>query len=286
MNPFERFLRSLFGIKQPDSAYPAPNAFPQYERGPVTAGEISPAAWAAREKSALGDSLNAFIPYGSPAPKYGDLGDSYMGYVEHLPGKQIRMPSGLFFNTNPAAFGKFETDKPEEDAFLAKYRQSPAGSVFDPRRTFIHEKAHLANSQTTFGKDGLFPSYSETAKMFENNTPRDFERFNDMGVIAGLQAGSAPEFKAFATVDPYYRLNPREAFAQAFVNAWEFLQETKKNPKMDYRKFAGDLEANTPGMGLIVRDLLKDKGFENHPLRGKMFTTGENANATKSRKNP
>lgn len=277
MNPFERFLRALFGVKPPDSAYPEPNAYPQYERGPVAPQEITPAAWDKRVKSPLTDSLKAFIPENSPTPKYGDLGDTYMGYVEHLPGRSINIPFSMYLNTNPSAFGKFESDNPEEDKFLARYRQSPAGSVFDPRRTYIHEMGHLANSQVVSGKDSAFPGYSEVSKMFAKNSPQDFERFNDMGVVEGLRANSAPEFKAFATVDPYYRTNSREAFAQAFVNAWEFLAETAKNPKMDYRKFAGDLESNTPGMGMIVRDLLKDPKFSEHPLRGKIFTEGENA---------
>jgi hypothetical protein len=266
MNPFEEFLRVLFNRKTPESELPAPNAYPRYKRGPVTSVESSPEAWDRRLASPLADSLKALGPMFQPNPSVRDRGpQAAMGYVDYAPGREARFPIGMGFNTDSAAYGPFMGYDQQEEESLARYRQSPAGFVFDPRRVMIHEYGHLANSH-----GGAFPGYSEVSKMFSEVRPRDFKREQNL-FYKKISANTPSDYKAFATVDPYYRINPQEAFAQAFVNAWEFLQETKADPKMDYRKFAGDLEANTPGMGMIVRDLLKDPQFKNHPLRGKIF---------------
>jgi hypothetical protein len=73
-------------------------------------------------------------------------------------------------------------------------------------------------------------------------------------------------------LDSYYTTNNMEGYAQAFRNAFNFLAETARDPKMDYRKFAGDLEGNTPGMGMIIQDLMKLPIFAKHPLQGQIFT--------------
>jgi hypothetical protein len=81
----------------------------------------------------------------------------------------------------------------------------------------------------------------------------------------------SPQYSAMLRVDAYGATSPDEAYAQAFRNAFDFLAETARDPKMDVRAFAGDLEANTPGMGMIITDLMKLPIFANHPLQGKIF---------------
>jgi hypothetical protein len=82
---------------------------------------------------------------------------------------------------------------------------------------------------------------------------------------------SNPRTKARLKIDSYGSTEPAEAYAQAFKNAFGFLGETARDPQMDYRKFAGDLEGSTPGMGMIVQDLMKLPIFAKHPLQGKIF---------------
>jgi hypothetical protein len=126
-----------------------------------------------------------------------------------------------------------------------KYREAPTryrdASPLDKRNVFIHEMAHVTDK----GRDN-FP-FKPVAKLGRDGADK---------------------------LDSYYAQsrNVDESFAQAFVNAFNFLSETAKNPTMDYRKFAGELEANTPGMGIILEDLLKSNVYNEHPLRGKIFT--------------
>lgn len=107
-------------------------------------------------------------------------------------------------------------------------------------------------------------------------TPREV-LIHEMGHKQMVDKGF-PNTKAYINqsytpqLDSYYTTNNMEGYAQAFKNAFNFLQETARDPKMDVRRFAGDLEANTPGMGMIVKDLLVLPIFSNHPLRGKIFT--------------
>lgn len=275
MNPFLEWLNSLF--KKKEFEMPTPNAYPQYERGPVTAEEVSPEAWNQRLASPLADSLRQMGPrFIQPRLKVEDIGRP-MGYVAE-DAFYDNMPTEIAFNTNPKVYNRYRTKNPEEDATLAKYRQSPASGVFDPRRVMIHEYGHLANnSMTSRDNWGAFPRRSPVSKMLYNSynelesLPIDFDRIRMNPASPALGSISAPVYKAIASIDPYYRTYPTEAFAQAFVNAFEFLAETARDPKMDYRKFAGDLEANTPGMGLIIQDMLKLPLYKNHPLRGQIF---------------
>jgi hypothetical protein len=279
MNPFLEWLNSLF--KKKEFEMPTPNSYPQYERGPVTAEEVSPEAWNQRLASPLADSLRQMGPFFQPKPRTLDMTPGGpMGIVERVPGN---VAVGAAFNTNPKAYGRFEPPVNQEaNQAFTRYRQTPAENVFDPRRTMIHEYGHIANSL-----DGSIPESSVPFKMMQDaelfkeraglgktSLPLniyDFPRVSDWA-SPGYRSISTPEYKAVASIDPYSTMSPREAFAQAFVNAFEFLAETAREPKMDYRKFAGDLEANTPGMGLIIRDMLKLPLYKNHPLRGQIFT--------------
>jgi hypothetical protein len=281
MNPFEKFLQAIFGVQ----SLPKPTAnYPQYSGEPTTKPEdVTKEAWQERLNSSLTDSLASLSPKFQPEFKLSDLRETGpLGYVGWTSEDRVS-PKEMAFNTNPNAWqSRYQSADPEADMALAQYRQAPA-SLVNPRQVQIHEFGHLANSRV----GGAFPAESETAKVFNSNyADALFSKPQFSSLLYSLRDASkqsGPEFKAAASIDPYYRTEPREAFAQAFVNAWEFLAETARDPKMDYRKFAGDLESNTPGMGMIIRDLLKDKIFKAHPLRGKIFTEGENARTSKPR---
>ena len=89
------------------------------------------------------------------------------------------------------------------------------------------------------------------------------------------------EIAAIKALDPYYSIgglyrkgfsdvaatNPDESFAQAFVNASDYLSKTAADTT-GYREKIGQYEGNTPGSGAIVRDLLMgNKAYANHPLK-------------------
>jgi hypothetical protein len=118
----------------------------------------------------------------------------------------------------------------------------------DPRSVFIHEMGHKFKSG---GKE--------------------FVPTNVLPFPSSYYMRDRPEGKASLALNEYYTKDQHEGAAQAFKNAWGFLAETAKDPKQDYRKLAGDMEGNTPGMGLIIQDLMKLPIFAKHPLQGQIF---------------
>lgn len=76
------------------------------------------------------------------------------------------------------------------------------------------------------------------------------------------------ESEARAALSEYGQTSPKEALAQAYTNAVSFLSETAPDTA-GFRQRMGELEGNTPGMGSIVRDLLRARPvYQQHPLRG------------------
>lgn len=76
------------------------------------------------------------------------------------------------------------------------------------------------------------------------------------------------EADARAALSQYGQTSRDEALAQAYANAVSFLSETAPDTT-NFRQRMGELESNTPGMGSIVRDLLKARPvYKQHPLRG------------------
>ena len=275
MNPFLEWLNSLFKSKEMQAA---PNQNPKYsyeqnnptlkDLGKGGSMDVYEGTWQDRFRSPLADSLTELSASAYPRPElkflYGNTGP--LGYVEledfQVPyGKEAHTrrfePTAIAVSADPLNYKV--PKRPYED-----YLQAPASRQNTPRTVMIHEMGHLAS--TPFRSNWELGYTPETASAFFNNfeAPANPQYKKD---FSGPQ-----EQKAFRSVDPYYRTNAREAFSQAFVNAFEFLAETARDPKMDYRKFAGDLEANTPGMGLIIQDMLKLPLYKNHPLRGQIFT--------------
>jgi hypothetical protein len=123
----------------------------------------------------------------------------------------------------------------------------------DPRNTLIHEMGHK------YASDNRALDKAEAAYQYPYSDP--------MNAVYATK----PADKAYAKIDTYGATGPREGYAQAFKNAFNFLGETARDTEMDYRKLAGDLEGNTPGMGMIVQDLMKRPIFAKHPLQGKIF---------------
>jgi hypothetical protein len=77
---------------------------------------------------------------------------------------------------------------------------------------------------------------------------------------------------ARSKVDAYYQSSPREGYAQAFASAMDVLRNTpqffeKGKSRDDYAQELAKVEAETPGAGGIVEELLKEPVFKNHPLQ-------------------
>jgi hypothetical protein len=269
MNPFMEWLRNLFSSQREYPPIAPPNENPKFSfennptvdfRKPGSFGMFEE-DWRNRFNSPLADSLKQ-ISIGKYRPQLKishDDSETAMAYVNDL-----NKPTEMVFMTNPENYSLRK--RPFEE-----YLQAPASRMGRPRKTFIHEFGHVANS---IGApwDVTDPSRSEVFDMLKSNHSSDPLLASNRQYIAELDRLNPSEKKAYLSIDPYYTSKTEEAFAQAFVNAFEFLAETARNPEMNYRKFAGDLEANTPGTGMIIRDMLELPLYRDHPLYGKAFT--------------
>jgi len=264
MNPFEKALQRLLG----DPAQPGPTQhkarMPGNERttNPATLSYVNRAITPAAEqshtlrelyRSPVADSLyQLFAPSKLDAITPNDPRKSRsVGYFAPMSGTIALDPAANVHETNSAT-GKSSA-----------------------RETLVHEIGHGVPSPKDFPKSTPAPVLSgymdsRSVGLLENlrNTMPDYVQKHPKGHYVINKAIS----QAADKINPYYRTDPWEARAEAFNNAFTFLQETAGNPNMDYRKRAGELEANTPGMGMFVRDLLKHPLYQRHPLRGKIFT--------------
>jgi hypothetical protein len=128
--------------------------------------------------------------------------------------------------------------------------------------TLTHEMGHRK-----FVNDGMRKMLERVVgKQFDHDDPTYKERIG-MPLI---------ERKAHNKVNRYYDTNPLEGYAQAFTNAYDYLDKTRRDPSMEYaRSLAGEYEATTPGMGSIITELLKEKTYANHPLQGQAFVSSQ-----------
>lgn len=122
----------------------------------------------------------------------------------------------------------------------------------DMRTTLAHEAGHRA--QRKMGKDAPGGTLPYRLPRNDNPTPQE---------SAARQA-----------VDPYYRTDEKEGYAQAFERAFQILTRAPKLmaegrlSREEYARSLAEVEANRPGTGTIVVDLLKSNAmFANHPLR-------------------
>ena len=121
-----------------------------------------------------------------------------------------------------------------------------------PDYTFAHEMGHLAPRPK--GLPALKTSEPALWAMDERKGDPAYWKDNKPTPLAA----------ALEKVDPYYRQNEDEAFSQAYANAVQFLREK------DFTNAAeriGEIEAKTPGAGIIMRDLLGKPIYKNHPLK-------------------
>ncbi len=238
---WEIFLKSLGLIKDTQPAPPTRGNYP--EQGfpsPVTAEETSNYKLQDLFRGPAMDSLGQLFSKGPPPIPYTFEGSNA--------GEYRKGAHALGLSTAPQAY----------QADSSSYRKTPASTnITRPKEVLIHEMGHAFRA--VHGE-----SNPERWKAIERQLladPSESQQTKDRIASSELK-------RASKEIDPYYRDNPdEEKYAQAFVNAYRYLTDTAKDPKMDYRGYLGKLEGNTPGTGDIVLDLLKTKLFQKHPLQ-------------------
>lgn len=165
----------------------------------------------------------------------------------------LGVPSGVGMMALPMESEAFAEYTPANRTIAANTRRDPAmypmagaspADTPSERTIMAHELGHA------YGKSA-FPSLQ---------TP----------MIAPAPTGkmTAREEDARMALSQYGQTSPDEALAQAYTNAVSFLSETAPDTT-GFRQRLGELEGNTPGMGSIVRDLLRARAvYKNHPLKG------------------
>ena len=128
-------------------------------------------------------------------------------------------------------------------------RNNTPASQPSVRSAIIHEMGHVASQKGKYYTPKTGPSF----KIAQKDTSSDMTPAEKASVL---------------NLDPYYRNNnEEERYAQAFTNAFQFLQDSAKDPKMDWSGYLGKLEGNTPGTGAFVVRMLKEPIYKNHPLK-------------------
>lgn len=215
------------------------------------------------------------------------------------------LPKSIYANSgfNPGVYGStsmaskdIEINTNPKSTQWGAGARTPAANR-DLISTLLHEIGHVVPQEM----EKQFPAYSSVNRpnlYFQSNglynhpptVRRVGSNFQDelLRLTEGLgltlpgnaKKTSPAEKKAFAALDPYYSGNDGktrshtdfgsgfgESFAQAFVNAMQYIRENGQKLQDNYRERAGQLEGNTPGMGQLVSDILGKDIFSSHPLR-------------------
>lgn len=247
MNPILEALRKLFA-GYPDTSPPPTGNYPASVNTNYkdTNQQDHINNIAGLNSSAFADSLRALT--GNQQVKATDMP---MGHV----GRNY-LNGFISMNSNPQTYQQVDTRN-----------QTPA-SLNTPRSAMIHEFSH--NIDTKRGPNPILDAFLNTA------TQHVVQRPSENSTWYPKEKASSPLLGGVYNIDPYYNDNtlghpPRdqqhEAFAQSFVNAFQFLQDTAKDPKMDWQEYLGKLEGNTPGMGSMVMTMLDQPIYSKHPLR-------------------
>lgn len=122
----------------------------------------------------------------------------------------------------------------------------------DPEMTFAHEMGHLYRPPKN-----MPPMKTAEPALWAMDKRKGNPKYWRDGA-------PSPYAAAIEKVDPYYRKSEDEAVSQAFSNAIKLL---RSGDTTNVRSRMGEMEAQTPGMGVIARDLLQKPVFSNSPFR-------------------
>lgn len=246
MNPFLEWLDSMF--KKPLPAGPtlaaAPKWYPEMQ---------NPERLKAVEKSMTPAVKN--VPWLEQLYKSG-MADTLYNLIGGVP--EGFGGGGLQISKNPDAvafvspLGTLHMDPDREI-----YRERAGDFGKDPETTFAHEIGHLRGS-----------SQHPTLPVLKTAEPALWvfdPRWRTPGY--GSLNFPSPYSQALEKVDSYYRKSPDEAFAQAFSNTFDLLRETAKGVPPNFRELLAEREALTPGLGIMIQDILQEPIYAKHPLR-------------------
>lgn len=151
-------------------------------------------------------------------------------------------------------------------ANMDKRNNTPAGHS-TPRMTLIHEMGHAGDNQTSRYYDES-KAKMDTLTAFNPNGTRRAVKFEDKEKVRNLDPYYNNTMAKMGTgSDGKFREKNPEGFAQAFVNAFQFLQDTMEPSNMDWAAYLNKLEGNTPGMVHVLQGLLKHPLYAKHPLQ-------------------
>ena len=122
-------------------------------------------------------------------------------------------------------------------------------------QVFAHEMGHFADSVDPDRFVGELPPLTPDSRRV-NRVRRPLAETN-----ARNYRNPSPR------VDDYALSGEKERRAQAFANAFDYLQRAASDTT-DWRGRAGAAEATAPGTGEFLRSLLAHPIYSNHPLRG------------------
>lgn len=246
MNPFEEWLDSVF--KKPLPVGPtlaaAPKWYPEMQN-PERLKDV--------EKSMTPDVRN--VPWLEQLYKSG-VADTLYNLLGGVP--QGWGGQGLRIGTDPknvAFVSPLETLHMSPDR--EKYQQAAGELNKDPVTTFAHEIGHLMPSSK-------FPTLPEL-KTAEPPLWVFDPRWRTPGY--GSLNFPSPYSKALQKIDSYYQTSSNEAFSQTFANTFDLLRKTAKGVPPNFREVLAEREALTPGLGIMLQDILQEPIYAKHPLR-------------------
>lgn len=248
MNPFLEWLDSVF--KRPPAVGPtlaaAPKWYPEMQN-PERLKDV--------EKSMTPDVRN--VPWLEQLYK-SSVADTLYNLLGEVPqgwgGQGLRIGTDP---TNVAFVSPLETLHMSPD--LKKYQIAAGELTKDPVTMFSHEIGHLVPKD----RFPTLPTLKAEPPLYYMDPRYGKPHYGNMTGAGrhGLYT------KLLDRTDSYYQKSPDEAFSQTFANTFDLLRETAKGVPPNFRELLAEREALTPGLGIMIQDVLQEPIYAKHPLR-------------------
>lgn len=229
----------------------------------------------------LGKLRQLFVPSGSPSANRvtkevltSPLADSLWSISGG--GKPIASRGYLQQFISPGALGTYDENLDWVTVIPREFPQTNEADIRDRARgVLMHEAGHRVQARRN---PMDVPGGNAPFKLPPKSPQVNFGRSHDNPPERQRQTA---ENLARFNVDSYYQTDPAEGYAQAFESAWQVLSRSPELLKRGYDRnayaqYLAEAEAQRPGVGQIVSDLLKNEPmFRNHPLQA-FYRSGGN----------
>jgi hypothetical protein len=229
----------------------------------------------------LGKLRQLFMPSGSPSANRviketltSPLADSLWSISGG--GKPVTSRGYLQQFVSPGALGTYDENLDWVTVIPREFPQTNEADIRDRARgVLMHEAGHRVQARRN---PMDVPGGNAPFKLPPQSPRVDFGRSHDNPPERRRQT---VENLARFNVDSYYQTDPAEGYAQAFESAWQVLSRSpellkKGYDRNAYAQYLAEAEAQRPGVGQIVSDLLKNEPmFRNHPLQA-FYRSGGN----------